>query len=141
MSKPVVGILLAVVAVLLVIGYIGVIPGRSEPRAVPTATAGTGGGDGSDPAVVAGEAIYQAQCAACHSIDGSDGVGPTWQGLYESTIELDDGTTVVADDEYIAQAIVDPNAQIHAGYQAVMPAFPLTEQEINEVIAYIKTLN
>ena len=66
-----------------------------------------------------GEQFYiERGCAGCHSIDGSSGVGPTWQGIYLREELLDDGTTVIADDEYIRSSILNPNAQIVSGFNA-----------------------
>ncbi len=82
-------------------------------------------------------------CIGCHSVDGAPGVGPTWKGLYGSTRELADGTTVTADDEYLYKAIVDPGSQIVAGFQNIMPATfdeQLTDEQIRDIIEYIKTL-
>jgi cytochrome c oxidase subunit 2 len=96
-------------------------------------------------------------CVACHSIDGAPGVGPTWQGLYGREEELADGSTVTVDDEYITSSIIDPNAQITAGFNPnLMPQnyadqFAAREQEIQaaegvdiditaDLIAFIKTL-
>lgn len=91
-----------------------------------------------DPA--AGEAIYQAQCSACHTTDGSDGLGPTWQGLWMSEVPLEDGSTVTADEAYITESIKEPNAKVHEGFQPVMPEFDLDDEEIANVIAFIQTL-
>jgi cytochrome c oxidase subunit 2 len=55
-------------------------------------------------------------CAACHSTTGSAGVGPTWLGLYGHEVELQDGTIVVADDDYLVQSIKDPKAQVVKGF-------------------------
>lgn len=96
-------------------------------------------------------------CIGCHSIDGSPGAGPTWQGLYLSQQPLADGTTVLSDDAYITNSIYFPNQQIVAGFNAnIMPQnyqdqFAAREQEIlasegvqinivDDLIAYIKTL-
>ncbi len=55
-----------------------------------------------------GEALVsQNACTACHTIDGSAGQGPTWKGLYGSQVELADGTTVTADDAFIAESILE----------------------------------
>jgi cytochrome c oxidase subunit II len=109
----------------------------ATPAAEPTPAAG---GDG-DPE--AGRRLAGAQCTACHSVDGSPAVGPTWLGLYGSEIELESGETVIADDEYIHESIVDPNEKIHKGYPAIMPSFAqiLSEQQIQDIIAYIRTLD
>lgn len=82
-------------------------------------------------------------CAGCHSIDGSSGIGPSIKGLYGSAEELANGSTVQVDENYLSTSILRPNAQIVAGYQPnQMPAFEgqLKEQDISDLIAYIKTL-
>jgi len=80
-------------------------------------------------------------CAACHSIDGSAGIGPTWLGLVGSQVELSDGTTVPADDAYLAESIKAPQAKIVAGFEnQQMIQFNLTDEQIADIIAYIKTL-
>ncbi len=63
-------------------------------------------------------------CNACHSVDGElDGYnGPSWKDIYLKEDQFEDGTTYIADDEYIRNSIYNPNAQIVAGYPAgVMP--------------------
>jgi len=79
-------------------------------------------------------------CTACHSLDGSTIVGPTWKGLYGSRVELADGTTVTADDAYLRESIINPNAKIVKGFQPIMPPLPLTEQELSDLIEYIKSI-
>lgn len=82
-------------------------------------------------------------CVSCHSPTGAKSEGPTWQGLYGSTVTLADGTTVKADDAYIKRSIQDPKAQIVQGFQSGpmgMPTVPLTDDEIAAVTAYIKAL-
>ena len=79
-------------------------------------------------------------CLACHSTDGSTLVGPTWKGLYGSEEELEDGSTVIVDDAYIHESIVDPTAKITKGYPPSMPPFPLTEEQIKDITEYIKSL-
>lgn len=83
-----------------------------------------------------------AQCLACHSVDGSTVVGPTWKGLYGREVTLEDGSTVIADDAYITQSIHDPNSQIVQGFPPAMPPFTyLSDQDIADIIAYIKSLD
>jgi cytochrome c oxidase subunit 2 len=85
--------------------------------------------------------IEQNGCFVCHSVDGSDGRGPTWLGLYGSEVELSDGSVVFADDEFIIESILDPNATIVAGYPAnAMPQFQLSEEELADILAFIQTL-
>jgi len=80
-------------------------------------------------------------CIGCHSIDGAKMTGPTWFGLYGSTVPLADGKTVVADDAYISESILNPKAKEVAGFApSVMPPFALSEKEISNITAYLKTL-
>jgi cytochrome c oxidase subunit 2 len=103
-------------------------------------TATTGGSTGGEGDAAAGEAIYEAQCAACHSIDGSASVGPTWQGLWGSEVEIEDGTTVTVDEVYVTESIQNPTAQVHAGFDPVMPELNLSDEDIANVIAFMQTL-
>ncbi|MBI2333189.1 MAG: cytochrome c oxidase subunit II [Chloroflexi bacterium] len=81
-------------------------------------------------------------CIGCHSADGSPLTGPTWFNLYGSDVKLADGSTVAADDAFLAESILDPNAKIVEGFPSpsVMPPYALTDEEITNLIAYIKTL-
>jgi cytochrome c oxidase subunit 2 len=79
-------------------------------------------------------------CASCHSVDGGRSEGPTWKGLYGSTVMLSDGTTVTVDDEYLRQSILDPQAQVASGYPTAMPTIAVTDAQLEELVAYIKTL-
>ncbi|MCZ2126298.1 MAG: cytochrome c oxidase subunit II [Anaerolineales bacterium] len=81
-------------------------------------------------------------CIGCHSVDGTKMTGPTWFGLYDEDTKFADGTDAVADDAYIKESILDPNAKIVAGFPSpsIMPPFKLTDDEISDIIAYIKTL-
>lgn len=80
-------------------------------------------------------------CAACHSIDGAAGIGPTWFNLYEHEVELSDGTVVIADDAYLFESIHEPQAKIVGGFETqLMPTYGFTDEEINNIVAYIKTL-
>jgi mono/diheme cytochrome c family protein len=76
-------------------------------------------------------------CSACHR---SEAVAPAFERLYGSTVELDDGSTVVADEEYLTRAITDPGADIVAGYAAAMPDNDLTDDEVASVVAYLREL-
>ncbi len=85
--------------------------------------------------------VEQNGCFACHSVDGSIIVGPSWSGLYGSDVELADGTVVTADDAFLKESIMDPNAKIVAGYPAnAMPSYSLSDEEIADIIEFIKTL-
>ncbi len=89
-----------------------------------------------------GERVASEGCLSCHSIDGSEMVGPTWLGLFNSQRQLEDGSVLLADEAYLLSAILEPGSQIVAGYSPVMPdAYDvLTEEDITAVIEYIKSL-
>jgi cytochrome c oxidase subunit 2 len=97
-----------------------------------------------DPVLIGQQLAGLFGCATCHSTDGSKKTGPTWAKLFGSTVTLADGSQVKADDNYIHTSIVDPNKQIVQGFQPnVMPATfakAMTEDQIADLIAYIKTL-
>lgn len=96
-----------------------------------------------DPVARGAQLAQQYGCLACHSTDGTALVGPTWQGIYGSTEALQDGTTVVVDDAYLHESIVDPAAKIVQGFPNVMPptvAADMTEEQIADVIEFIKSL-
>jgi cytochrome c oxidase subunit 2 len=78
---------------------------------------------------------------SCHSLDGSRGQGPTFKDLFGSPRPLAAGPTAVADEDYIRESILYPNAKIVAGYAPVMPSFAgsLREEDIRAIIAFLKT--
>lgn len=113
--------------------------GGFEPTPPPVPTP-QGGSEVTDPVAQQGQQIYQQQCAACHSIDGSQMTGPSWQGVYGREVTLEDGSTVTADDAYITESIRNPTAKIVQGFAPAMPPFQLTDEEIAAIIAYMQTL-
>jgi mono/diheme cytochrome c family protein len=113
---------------------------------VVVAAACGGSSDGSDaalsPAGARGQDIAKSDgCTACHGSNGQGGVGPSWVGLYGSEVELEDGTTVTADDDYLTRSIADPGANIVKGSTVIMPNNGLSDAEIADVIAYIRDLS
>ena len=89
-----------------------------------------------------GASVYNLTgCAGCHSLDGSALTGPSFQGLAGSQRAFTDGTTAVADDNYLREAIVDPAAKVVQGFDPLMPgqySTLLSTEEIDALIAYIK---
>jgi cytochrome c oxidase subunit 2 len=80
-------------------------------------------------------------CNDCHSPDGSRRQGPSWKGLWGKTVTLNDGTTLTADAAYITESIRDPKVKMVKGYPAAMAAYPLSDADINALIAYIQALS
>lgn len=90
----------------------------------------------------AGERLFnQVGCSGCHGVS-SKIHAPRLEGLYGHPVPLDGGQVVTADDKYIRDSILLPASQITAGYQNLMPSFAgrLSEEEVMELIAYIKTM-
>lgn len=105
----------------------------------------TGSGAALDPVAHGLELTKQKGCVACHSSDGSKLVGPSYKGLFmRKELVLTNGAEheVVADEEYIRRSIKTPKADIVKGFQDTpMPELNLTDNEIADVIQYLKTLN
>jgi len=88
-------------------------------------------------------------CLSCHSADGSKLVGPTWKGLFGEEVALAGGVATIADEAYLRESILNSNAKIVEGFPAgVMPQqfidpitrLPITDQQINDIIAFIQSL-
>jgi mono/diheme cytochrome c family protein len=82
-------------------------------------------------------------CIACHATDKKRLVGPAWGGLYGTKATLADGTTVLVDEAYLIESIVQPDAKIVQGFPAhVMPAYDklLDHDQVNAIVAYIRSL-
>ncbi len=92
-----------------------------------------------------GEILYTRKtCSSCHTLDGSKLVGPSFQDLYGSEREQEDGQVVVADEAYLRESIMDPTAMVSKGYSPSMPDFSagplkIEEQELIGLIEYIKS--
>ncbi|NMC21783.1 MAG: cytochrome c oxidase subunit II [Thermogutta sp.] len=94
--------------------------------------------------VEAGRILYQRQgCAQCHSLDGTRKVGPSFKNAYGEPVRFADGTTAVADENYLRESILVPDAKIVAGYPPQMPPYQglLDEDKIAALIAFIKSLS
>lgn len=102
-------------------------------------TPGEASSPGDDLAAQGQRLAQSLGCLACHSVDGSKGIGPSWQGLYGETQTLADGTTIKVDEGYLKDSVLNPAAKIVKGYAAVMPAFTPSDQELNALIAFIKS--
>jgi cytochrome c oxidase subunit 2 len=93
--------------------------------------------------VADGERVAAEQgCLKCHSVDGSRHIGPTWVDLYLRQEKLADGRIIVADEAYLTRSMMDPAADIVAGFQNVMPTYQgkLTPPEVAAIVEYIKSL-
>jgi cytochrome c oxidase subunit 2 len=106
------------------------VPGAAEP-AEPLSLAEMGQRVAAD-----------AGCFRCHTPDGTPHIGPTFAGLYGAEIQLEGGGRLFADEAYLTSSMMDPAAQIHRGFQPVMPSYQglLTAAQIGALVEYIRAL-
>ena len=86
--------------------------------------------------------FQQLGCNTCHRSD-SQARGPNLAGLYGNPVKLKDGSTVIADEGYIRESVVNPNTKIVAGFDSVMPTFQgqINEDDMLALVYYIKSLH
>jgi cytochrome c oxidase subunit 2 len=91
-----------------------------------------------------GEKLFeQYGCASCHVLD-RQGRAPSLRNVYGHTVQLEDGRTVLADEGFIRESILNPNAKVVKGYHRdVMPVFQgqINEEGLLQLIVYIKSLS
>jgi cytochrome c oxidase subunit 2 len=92
----------------------------------------------NSPAARGSELFRAYSCVDCHNA----GRAPNLQGVFGSRVLLTDGSTVVADENYVRESILAPSAKIVSGYQPIMPSFAglIRDDELIELLAYIKSL-
>jgi len=94
--------------------------------------------------LAAGEKLaIEKQCSACHTSDGTEGLGPGFKGLYGKREKLADGSEIVVDEAYLIDSIRNPDRQIVQNFdRGSMPPtdVPLSDEEVRQIIDYIKAL-
>jgi cytochrome c oxidase subunit 2 len=121
--------------------------------AVALTACGGGGDSGGDaaspppgtPAARGEQLVEQLGCLSCHTTNGQRGAGPTWKGVAGRPVKLSDGTTVTADDEYLRRSILDPSAQVVAGFPgglmaATVKPGSVTPEQADEIVAFLRTV-
>lgn len=80
-------------------------------------------------------------CAQCHRTD-TDSIAPRLEGLFGTKVKLTDGRTVIADEDYIRESILNPAAKVVAGYPAIMPTYAglVTPEQLNQLVEAVKAL-
>lgn len=80
-------------------------------------------------------------CMACHSVDGvKQQPCPNWKGVFGKERLLVSGETVTADEEYLTDSIINSWDQVVQGYGKTMPPYNFPEQEVEALVAYVKSL-
>jgi cytochrome c oxidase subunit 2 len=108
----------------------------------PAQSTGSAAAPASTPGdlLTQGKALAQSKgCVACHTIDGSTGVGPTWKGLYGKTETMASGSTELVDDAYLKDFILNPSKRVVKGFAPIMPKIDLSDDELNALVVYIKS--
>jgi cytochrome c oxidase subunit 2 len=102
-----------------------------------------GGVPGASPAALGEKHFTDLGCASCHKADGT-GIGPNLNGIFGGTVTLTGGRTVTADENYLRESIMNPQAKVVNGFPnpSPMPSFQsiASEEQIMQLIAYLKTL-
>ena len=101
------------------------------------------GNVGTTTPAAAGQQLYQTLgCASCHGASGEGGRGPSLAGVFGGTRQLQNGQSVRADEGYIRESIVNPQAKLVIGFGPIMPTFQgqVSEDQLVHLIAYIKSL-
>lgn len=100
------------------------------------------GGTGEGSLASTGMKLFEyLACSNCHRTD-RPGRCPNLQGVFGKPVQLTSGETVIADESYIRESILNPGAKVVAGYQNIMPTFQglVTEEELLQLIEYVKSL-
>ena len=105
-----------------------------------------GSADDDLPLEELGEKLYSKKaCNTCHTLDGTALVGPSYlqtSQMWGQERVFDDGSSAIIDENYVRSSILEPQTQIVAGYQGVMPTYQglLNDRELDALIAFLKTL-
>ncbi|MEI6576177.1 MAG: cytochrome c oxidase subunit II [Bacteroidota bacterium] len=103
--------------------------------------------EAAKPGAIGRQLYEQKGCLACHSLDGTKIVGPSFKGIYgEDATVLTDGKerTVKVDDDYIKRSLLEPNADVVKGFQPNMMVSykgQIDEKGIKDIADFIKSLN
>ena len=90
-----------------------------------------------------GQALFQQLgCSTCHRFD-VQGRGPNLTGVFGKPVQLEDGRTVVADENYVRESILSPAAKVVSGFKPIMPVFQgqVSEEQLTALVAYVKSLS
>lgn len=102
------------------------------------------GNTGTTTPAAAGQQLYQTLgCASCHGANGEGGRGPVLSGLFGKEVSLASGGNVRADEGYLRESIVNPQAKLVTGFGPIMPTFQgqVSEDQLMQLVAYIKSLH
>ena len=102
-----------------------------------------GGGGATGSLATTGQGLFQQLgCSTCHRMD-TQGRGPNLVGVFGKPVLLEDGRTVIADEDYVRESILSPAAKVVAGFKPIMPTFQglVSDEQVNALVAYVKSLS
>jgi cytochrome c oxidase subunit 2 len=100
-----------------------------------------GGGEGGTLAQRGARLFNDLACNTCH-LDTGQGRGPSLKDIMGKTETLQDGSTVVVDEAYLRESILQSQAKIVKGFQPLMPTFQglVNEESVMALVEYVKSL-
>jgi cytochrome c oxidase subunit 2 len=112
-----------------------------EPAEFQAWLSGEGGGGAVSMVEAGGRLFSQLGCETCHK-PSAEGRGPVLAGVAGNRVELADGASIVADDTYLRESILDPQTKVTKGFQPIMPTYKglVSEDQLLQLIEYIKSL-
>jgi cytochrome c oxidase subunit 2 len=110
-----------------------------EPSAYQSWLAGGGEGSLADRG---GALFQQLACNTCH-LETGQGRGPSLQNIWGTSVELSDGSTVIVDETYVRESILNSQAKVVRGFQPLMPVFQglISEEGLVALIEYVRSLS
>jgi len=103
----------------------------------------SGNANQMSPAAAGQQMFESLGCASCHGANAEGGRGPALLGVYGNNVALNNGQTVRADEGYVRESILNPQAKIVTGFGPIMPSFQgqLSEEQLLQLVAYVKSLS
>jgi cytochrome c oxidase subunit 2 len=103
----------------------------------------SGNANQMSPAAAGQQMFESLGCASCHGANAEGGRGPALLGVFGSNVSLNTGQTLKADEAYIRESILNPQAKIVTGFGPIMPSFQgqVTEEQLLQLVAYVKSLS
>jgi cytochrome c oxidase subunit 2 len=122
----------SVFVVLVALGAAAIACG--SPAAAPDSAAP------SEPEASGEDLFRSLGCSECHS--SGSGIAPSLDGVYGSEVSLESGETVVADEAYLRESILSPQAETVRGYSPIMPNFAgrISDEELSALVEYLQSL-
>ena len=102
----------------------------------------SGGAPGESLAAAGAKRFVENACNSCHA-EKPGARGPSLNGIFDKVQRLQGGGTVVVDEAYLRESIVNPQAKLVEGYPPIMPTFQglISEEALLQLVAYVKSLS